>query len=248
MSFSWQNVAKSLGGSLEKNAEAQRRMQEQVNIMELQKKYADELIDPRMTRVEGNMEIYRNARGQELSRRELSPEEVADRKRVRDKEDADTRSAVAGAGLAEFNLGAAPEDKALDRENIRSAMADRAASRGIAGAQLGIARERLELDRENQDYTRGEALEEKVAVAEEILLTVGNTGNVSADAQLNALRVRLDNAISQNDTREVGRLVNEIKGRYGMDYLRAKTAATNTRGFQVPGAGGGAVQLRPPGE
>jgi len=189
---------------------------------ELRREFEAEIIDHNATRIEGEFEIRYNKYGQEISRRRLSPEELEMRQEELKSKKASGRLAEAQAKVAESEAQFAPERIGLERDRLK---ADIEASRG----NLGINRDRLSLDRRRYEDELSASEEKKIGEAEEILYAVGQDPRYRAtgSSMVEVLRAELEAAIAKKDRRKINQLVNQIKGEFGIEYLRETSRARN---------------------
>jgi hypothetical protein len=214
----WGGFAGSLKEGLDKDEEEKRRGREAELAEELKAKYEARLVDSTQTTYEGNSEVRRNRFGDIISRRELSPEEAADRKAAREALAADTDKKRADADRARVEAQYA-DDIALG--NVTQSKAAAAASYASAD------RSRTVTEREGLDRTERKEAEIQTLVNEavQMLEAVGGTDNVSGSSSADAQMAQIQAARDSGNVRELHNIINRIKGKYGLKLLEAKTAA-----------------------
>jgi len=205
---------------------------------ELRREFEAEILDHNATRIDGEFEIRYNKYGQEISRRRLSPEELEMRQAGLSSKKASGRLAEAQAAVAESEAQFAPERIGLERDRLK---ADIETSRGnlrVNQARLGLDRENFEhLVRQYEDSLSASE-EKKIGEAEEILYAVGQDPRYRAtgSSMVEVFRAELEAAIAKKDRRKINQLVNQIKGEFGIEYLRETSRARNAG--RTPGLDG----------
>lgn len=194
--------ARTLGNSLIKDQDSDRELSRAAQMEELRKKYADELVSPDMTKVEGEEEVFYNARGKELYRRKLSANELAENKAKLDKTTAEGRRAVAEADVASKEATYFDEDRNLSLE-------DKKLQRQLQQAQVAQGWSRIGLDRERLDYDREEKKDLKAYEVIELLNEADGEGDSSAAALSERYEMRLDAAKDQD---ERDKIIAEYRG------------------------------------
>jgi len=214
--------ARALMGRMDARHQQEMELKKARALEELRREFEAEIIDHNATRIEGEFEIRYNKYGQEISRRRLSPEELEMRQEELKSKKASGRLAEAQAKVAESEAQFAPERIGLERDRLK---ADIEASRG----NLGINRDRLSLDRRRYEDELSASEEKKIGEAEEILYAVGQDPRYRAtgSSMVEVLRAELEAAIAKKDRRKINQLVNQIKGEFGIEYLRETSRARN---------------------
>jgi hypothetical protein len=227
--------ARSLQQGLVKDQDADRAMSREQQMAELRKKYEDELVNPSMTKVEGEEEVFFNSRGKELYRRQLSANELAENKAKLDKVSAEGRRAVAEADVSVKNAGNYDEDRRLGLE-------DKAAQRAIQREQLGISRGHLGVAQRGLDIRERESKEAKADQVTATLLEAGDLGDVSAMALSEQYDLELQAAETEAERQKV---IAKYLGTARNRLMKAKQAnALELR--QAGGSGAGLYLPAPP--
>lgn len=222
--------ARSLEGSMAKESDAAREMEKQRMLMELKKKYEAEIVRADLTTIEGNIEKRRNQFGDVISERELSPEEAEVRKAEIDKLKAATRSAIAGADSAEFEVENQDEILGLDMEAKRANIAQSRASAAASAESAATSR----FNRSRAQTEDGRKVMEAAAELDGVLASIETDDSVSDSAQAAAIRAELSGVLDTvDDPDELRRQIIKLKAQAGRINSRAKTL-DSTR----PGSGG----------
>lgn len=240
----WKGFANTLNTSLTKQrdreAESTEWERRKKMEMELEKKYGAEVVA--RTAVEGNEEVSYNKYGDIIRRRVLTAEELKLRQAEVDTTLAGARSAVAGAGLSEFNLEKAPEKWSLEQESIRSGIASNQASTSAANRRISLDEQRFAYDTGGgkglpRDVQNG-VDEVRTMVA---ALPTGDGVNTTK-----ALMENFEEAISTaSSPAEARRIVAQTKGQVLRAYNAAIAASKGTTG--MPWENNGAGLTRVPG-
>lgn len=214
------SIAGRMATNMGKNDDAQREMRKAEALMELQKKYDDEIIDSAQTRIVGNEEIRYSKRGREISRRQLSPEELLARKQELDKAAADVRRSTADAGKAEFDLEYADDKFNLDSEATRQSIAE-------SRARISQGERRLSLDAANSagGGNLGADLYKQISEARQLIVEASESDDVSSAVQLDRFEAELSAAMQSGNKNEVRRVTDLIIGALRNEGLRRRKAA-----------------------
>lgn len=194
----WGGFAGALGQRMDARFQQDMDLQKQERLLELSKKYEDELIDPSQTQIVGNEEIKYNKRGKEISRRTLSPEELEARSLAKRKATADVSSAEAGAQKA----GLEAQYYTADREH-QIGMDKDASARGWAA--IGLDRERLDRDKPSNQISAG--IDEVVMLLQE----GGGENTTSPEALTQQFEIELQQAAPQGEAAQ-RRVIAKYKG------------------------------------
>lgn len=234
--------ARAVMGRMDARHQQEMELKKARALEELRREFEAEIVDHNATRIDGEFEIRYNKYGQEISRRRLSPEELEMRRAELSSKKASGRLAEAQATVAETEAQFAPERIGLERDRLK---ADIEASRG----RLGLDRDSFELQKRKYEDELSAAEERKIGEAEEILYAVGQDPRYRAtgSSMVEVLRAELEAAIAKKDRRKINQLVNQIKGEFGIEYLRETSRARNEgrtpgldglSGMFVPAPGG----------
>lgn len=185
----WGGFARSLKDNIDADMDMERDLAKQDKLEQLKKKYEAEIIDSSQTQVVGNEEVRYNKYGTEISRRALSPEELAMRKAAVDKASADARRSVTEADMSDYQYGNREEDRALDRATKQ------------AGVDQGWAHVNIARDRLNRDMTREE--KDRAELVTTTLFEAGDNGDVSAMALMEQYDMELEAAKDKEDRERV---------------------------------------------
>jgi hypothetical protein len=226
--------ARSLQTGINKNLDSARALEQQKQLMELQKKYDSELIDSQQTRVvEDGGEFYEvtfGKRGNQLGRRKLTPSEAAARTAADDKAKAEARRATADATRSEFEADVADDRFALDKDESAARRAASQASVAQGWASVGQGNERLALERDDRAQRRISEVQPLVDQATQAII-IANADpklaqNSSAKGELDQARREMNEAMARGDLQTARNIANEVLGEYGMEVLRQRTAAS----------------------
>lgn len=211
----WAGFAETLKGRMDARFQQDMDMQREERLLELKKKYDREIIDPQMTKVVGNEEIHYNRYGEELSRRQLSPEELEMR-------DLDKRGKVAGVVGAEAGAqkaGLEAQYYTADREHQIGIDKD-ASARGWA--MIGLDRERLDRDKPSNQISAG--IDEVVMLLQE----GGGEADTSPEALTQQFEMELQQAAPKGEEAQ-RRVIAKYKGL--ALRLKARTGAAVRQEF-----------------
>ncbi len=188
----WGGFAKGLKGRLDQENDLELEMDKEKRLQDLKKKYEAEIIDSQQTQIVGNEEIRYNKYGTEISRRPLSPEEIAVRKAEVGKVTADARRSTTEADMSDYNYGNREEDRKLKLDEYESVRNAREAQTAQGWAGLDIQRERL---------TPKE--EEEVQLVEALIYEGGDIDKDSAQALYEAFQVDLGRASTPAERKSI---------------------------------------------
>lgn len=223
--------ARAVMGRMDARHQQEMELKKARLLEELRREFEKEIIDHNATRIDGEFEIRYNKYGQEISRRRLSPEELEMRQAELSSKKASRRLTEAQATVAESEAQFAPERIGLERDRLN---ADIEAARG----NLDANRRRIALEERQYEDSLSAAEERKIGEAEEILYAVGQDPRYRAtgSSMVEVLRAELEAAIAKKDRRKINQLVNQIKGEFGIEYLRKTSSARNAG--RAPGLDG----------
>lgn len=197
---------------------------------ELEAEYDGKLVDSSQTTYEGDFEVKRNKNGNVISRRQLAPEEIAERKARQEKLAAETRGTVARASVDEKEAKFVDRRLALDETQALASIESSRASAAGSRAAASLSQQRFDYDKTQDEAELTRKEEDAVNGAVEIINFVGTSPDVdsSVKSKLAVLDTDLQRARASGDKSAVRRIVAEINGQLGPAYLRAKTNATAT--------------------
>lgn len=194
--------------------------------MELEKEYAAEVVA--RTAIEGNREVRYNKYGDPVGERDLTPEEIQELTNARLKSGADARAAVAGAGLAEFNLSKAPDAWALDVEGKRATIDAYRDDSDRGWRALDIQERELEQNGPMARllYETDVMLNEAEASPPPVTGTADASSGLLSEVALVDLRRQYEQAKASGNPAEIRRVTALIKGRLGAHSARLRAQAT----------------------
>lgn len=231
MAFSWGGFARTLNDNITKDRDAEReeasfakraRMQK-----ELEKEFAADVIA--RTAIVGDREVMYNSRGDIVTERFLTPEELAEKKAALDKTLADTRAATATAGITEKNLNTYDERFSLDKQQTQAAIDSSRASAYASRVNADTNRAQLDLMRASNGGLPKELAKEYDEVVTMISATPADGIN-SPEATMQTFEAGVNAALAEGNVNEARRLIAQVKGQIYMRYKKAETQAT-TRGY-----------------
>lgn len=156
---------------------------------ELRAQYDGKIVDSSQTTYEGNFEVKRSKLGNEISRRQLTPEEIAARKADQEKNVALADEAKARAGVAVKGLENYDSDRQFEID-------DKAAGRRIQQAQLGLTARGLDIQEQRLDR-------EAEDVPIQLLFEADGFGDSSAATLMENYRDRLAMAETKADRKAI---------------------------------------------
>lgn len=239
----WGGFAESLKGRLDQENAIDLDMQREERLQELKKKYEQEIIDSNQTQIVGNEEVRYNKFGTEISRRQLSPEEIAMRKAAVDKTTADARKSVADAGMSEFDYGNREADRQMALDDAASIRAAREAQVQQGWGSLEVQRTRNRDDREARVQDRlfqdvQKNYNEVIAALEQVGAdALGANGITSPAAEAEVAMAEIDGLINAGNYTAANRAIAALKGRLRNPVLKAEAKARDSNAFSLDGSG-----------
>lgn len=228
----WGGFAGSLKDRLDDDRRAERDLEKEDKLLQLKKKYEQEIIDSSLTQIVGNEEIRYNKYGTEISRRTLNPEELAIRKAAMDKSTADARRAVTEADMSEYDYGNREEDRTYKLEDRNLEREATRARIDQGWGALDLQRERNDLDKDgrksDREYYQAQKAFGEVLTALEQAPDALAADGVSSLSAGDAAIAEIEGLMNAGEYAKANAAIARLKGKLRNSVIKAESSARNS--------------------